>query len=91
MGPEDTQKSLTLEGDQVVSFDIQEPPNDVDKPEYGEAFPRYTSFKFLNTNTLETRMDQRFYDENEEVWKDVSLIAVFSKITDPDYLPLRDY
>ncbi len=91
MGPEDTQKSLFLKDGQVVSFDIQEPPNDLDRPEYGEAYPRYTSFKFLDTNTLETKMNQKFFDEEEEVWKDVSLIAVFSKITDPDYVPLRDY
>ncbi|MDR5591094.1 hypothetical protein [Christiangramia sp. SM2212] len=91
MGPEDTQKSLTIKDGQVVSFDIQEPPFDMDLPEHAEAFPRYTSIKFLDENTLETKMNQRFYDEEVEVWKDVSLIAVFSKITDPDYLPLRDY
>jgi hypothetical protein len=91
MGPEDTQKSLTIKDGQVVSFEVQEPPIDIDRPEHAEAFPRYTSIKFLDENTLETRMDQKFYDEGEEVWKDVSLIAVFAKITDPDYLPLRDY
>ncbi len=88
-GPEGTAKYLTIKDDQVVSFEVQEAPNDIDRPEYAEAFPRYTSFRFLDANTLETKMDQKFYDEGEEVWKDVSLIAVFSKITDPDYRPVN--
>ena len=88
-GPEGTGKYLTIKDGQVVSFEVQEPPNDIDRPEYAEAFPRYTSFKFLDATTLETRMDQKFYDEEEEEWKDVSLKAVFSKITDPDYRPVN--
>lgn len=88
-GHEGTAKYLTIKDSKVVSFEVQEPPNDIDRPEYAEAFPRYTSFKFLDTTTLETRMDQKFYDEEEEMWKDVSLIAVFSKITDPNYKPVN--
>ncbi len=88
-GHEGTSKYLTVKDDQVESFEVQEAPNDIDRPEYAEAFPRYTSFKFLDANTLETKMDQKFYDEEEEVWKDVSLIAVFSKISDPDYRPVN--
>ncbi len=87
--PEGTSKYLTIENSQVISFDVQEPPNDRDRPEYAKAFPRYTSFKFLDANTLETKMDQKFYDEEEEVWKDVCLIAIFKKITDPDYRPVN--
>ena len=88
-GPESTAKYLTIKEDQVVSFEVQEAPSDIDRPEYAEAFPRYTSFKFLDANNLKIRMDQKFYDEDYEAWKDVSLIAVFSKITDPDYKPVN--
>ncbi|MDR5591093.1 hypothetical protein [Christiangramia sp. SM2212] len=88
-GPEGTAKYLTIEDGQVVSFETQEAPTDIDRPEYAEAFPRYTSFQFLDANTLETKMNQKFYDEEKEVWKDVSLIAVLSKITDPDYIPVN--
>ena len=80
---------MTIKDGQVVTFEVQDPPNDIDRPDYAEAFPRYTSFKFLDEYTLETTMDQKFYDEEEDVWKDVSLIAVFSKITDPDYRPVN--
>ncbi|WP_405199321.1 hypothetical protein [Christiangramia sp. LLG6405-1] len=87
--PESTSKYLTIKDSQVVSFEVQEAPNDIDRPEYAEAFPGYTSFKFLDAETLEVRMDQKFYDEEEEVWKDVSLIARFLKITDPNYRPVN--
>ncbi|WBL27246.1 hypothetical protein [Zunongwangia sp. HGR-M22] len=88
-GSEGTSKYLKIKDDQVVSFEVQKAPNDIDRPEYAAAFPRYTSFKFLDSNTLEMKMDQKFYDEEKEVWKNVSLIAVFSKIIDPDYRPVN--
>jgi hypothetical protein len=64
---DDTFKTLHMEGNNIVSFEVSDPPFDIDRPEHTKAYPRYTSFTFLDVITLETRRNQKFYNETEKV------------------------
>lgn len=81
-----TWKTLDFENDQLIRFEQENPWNEPDSPGARQAWPKYTSYNFIDDNNLEILIDQKFYDVSIDEWTAVKMVAIFSKITDPNYL-----
>lgn len=79
-------KTLYFENNQLIRFEQANPYNEPDSPGAKEAWAKYTSYNFIDDNNLEILIVQKFYDVSIGEWTAVKIVAVFSKITDPNYL-----
>lgn len=81
-----TWKTLYFENNELIRFEQANPFNEPDSPGAREAWAKYTSYNFIDDNNVEILIDQKFYDVSIDEWTAVKIVAVFSKITDPNYL-----
>jgi hypothetical protein len=75
-----TWKMLYFENNELIRFTQDEPWNVPESPLAKEAWPKYTSYNFIDNNNLEILMDQQFYDRGAGEWKAAKMVAVFQKL-----------